>query len=306
MVGQGNASCRRRQKALARFEYHNNNQLARAIRENDIETFEWDGLALIERSGTKYINEPHPGCGNPILAIGDNTEAIFTDMLGTSLGTVRGREYSQITKTSFGADSNSADSFFTGKPHVEDLGYAFLFRNYRADISKWLTQDLIGYPEGWNNLAYCGNSVIANIDYNGLWTVQIGITFSGGAIAGGTTTIGIAFGYSSEAGFSAGWFESVGGGTEFGAGASISGELSISNAASIEALAGTALSVGASFGEGPSIGGEITTSPSSDIQSATFTIGFGLGTPAEIHTFITETFVQEITTNGGIVDSINE
>ena len=44
-------------KELARFEYHNNNQLAKAIRENDIETFEWDGLALIERSGTKYINE---------------------------------------------------------------------------------------------------------------------------------------------------------------------------------------------------------------------------------------------------------
>ncbi len=52
-------------KELARFEYHNNNQLAKAIRENGIETFEWDGLALIERNGTKYINEPHPGGGNP-------------------------------------------------------------------------------------------------------------------------------------------------------------------------------------------------------------------------------------------------
>ena len=57
-------------KEVARFEYHNNNQLAKVVRENGIETFEWDGLALIERNGTKYINEPHAGGGNPILAIG--------------------------------------------------------------------------------------------------------------------------------------------------------------------------------------------------------------------------------------------
>lgn len=56
-------------KELARFEYHNNNQLAKVVRENGIETLEWDGLALIERNGTKYINEPHVGGGNPILAI---------------------------------------------------------------------------------------------------------------------------------------------------------------------------------------------------------------------------------------------
>ena len=55
-------------KELARFEYHNNNQLAKVVRENGIETFEWDGLALIERNGTKYINEPHVGGGNPVFA----------------------------------------------------------------------------------------------------------------------------------------------------------------------------------------------------------------------------------------------
>ncbi len=43
-------------KALANFEYHNNGQIAKAIRENSIENFEWDGLTLIERNGTKYIN----------------------------------------------------------------------------------------------------------------------------------------------------------------------------------------------------------------------------------------------------------
>ena len=157
-------------KELARFEYHNNNQLAKVVRENGIETFEWDGLVLIERNGTKYINEPHAGGGNPILAIGGDrqkTEAIFTDILGTSMGKVSGNGYSAIDKTSFGADTSDKSSFFTGKPYVEGLGYAFLFRNYRADMGKWLTQDLIGYPDGWNNFAYCNNDITNVVDLLG-------------------------------------------------------------------------------------------------------------------------------------------
>ena len=159
-------------KELARFEYHNNNQLAKVVRENGVETFEWDGLALIERSGTKYINEPHPGGGNPVLVIdGESTEAIFTDMLGTSLGKVEKNGYSAITKTSFGAESNNANSFFTGKPYVENLGYAFLFRNYRADMGKWQTQDLIGYSDGWNNFAYCNNMITNSLDSLGSYVI---------------------------------------------------------------------------------------------------------------------------------------
>ncbi len=155
-------------KELARFEYHNNNQLAKVIRENGIETFEWDGLALIERNGTKYINEPHVGGGNPVLAIGgETTEAIFTDMLGASLGKVDEKGYSAIDKTSFGADTSDKSSFFTGKPYIDGLGYAFLFRNYRPDMGKWLSQDLIGYPDGWNNFAYCNNIANMAIDYLG-------------------------------------------------------------------------------------------------------------------------------------------
>ena len=179
-------------KEVARFEYHNNNQLAKVVRENGIETFEWDGLALIERNGTKYINEPHAGGGNPILAIGGDgqkTEAIFTDILGTSIGKVSGNGYSAIDKTSFGADTTDKSSFFTGKPYVEDLGYAFLFRNYRPDMGKWQIQDpiniiykrheitlnhldehiaTIGYPNGWNNLSYCNNYVTVEFDIYGL------------------------------------------------------------------------------------------------------------------------------------------
>ena len=115
-------------KTLANFEYHNNGQIAKAIRENGIETFEWDGLALIERSGTKYINEPHVGGGNPILAIGGDgqkNEAIFTDILGTSMGKVSGNGYSAIDKTGFRADTYDKLSFFTDKSYVEGLVCAF-------------------------------------------------------------------------------------------------------------------------------------------------------------------------------------
>ena len=127
-------------------------------------------MALIERNGTKYINEPHAGGGNPVFAIGGDgqkTEAIFTDILGTSMGKASGNGYSAIDKTSFGADTTDKSSFFTGKPYVEGLGYAFLFRNYRADIGKWLSADFIGYPDGWNNFAYCNNSILSCIDLYG-------------------------------------------------------------------------------------------------------------------------------------------
>ena len=155
-------------KELARFEYHNNNQLAKVVRENGVETFEWDGLALIERNGTKYINEPHAGGGNPILAIGgETTEAIFTDMLGTSIGYIKDGNYSEITKTSFGADTSDKLSFFTGKPYVEDLGYTFLFRNYRADMGKWSSTDLLGYFDGINLYTYCYNIITVYVDYLG-------------------------------------------------------------------------------------------------------------------------------------------
>ena len=45
-------------------------------------------------------------------------------------------------------------AMFTGKPHVAELGYAFLFRNYNSSLGKWSTADPLGYPDGWNNLAF--------------------------------------------------------------------------------------------------------------------------------------------------------
>ena len=69
--------------------------------------------------------------------------------------------------------SRAVDALFTGKPHVDGLGYAFLFRNYRPGLGKWQTADPLGYPDGWNQLAYCGNGVTDVIDFLGGWVTAV-------------------------------------------------------------------------------------------------------------------------------------
>ncbi len=127
------------------------------------ESFLWDGLALIHRGGTSYINEPYVTGGNPILA--DN-RILFNDMLGSTLGSHSDEGYTPVRMTAFG-ESDNADAFFTGKPLVGELGYTFLFRNYRPELGKWQTADPLGYPDGWNNLAYVNNGVTMAIDWMG-------------------------------------------------------------------------------------------------------------------------------------------
>ena len=84
--------------------------------------------------------------------------------------------FSPAALTAFGErldnedDSSSAirslgEGWFTGKPHVAGLGHAFLFRNYRATLAKWQTADPLGYPDGWNQLSYCGNAEDWYLEY---------------------------------------------------------------------------------------------------------------------------------------------
>ena len=164
-------------RKLSSFTYHIDGQLAARVSIESSETFHWDGLALIQRNSTSYVNEPAVTGGNPILA---DDKILFNDMLGTTLGVKDGDKVTQNNLTAFGESLSTSpmqDSFFTGKPHVGEMGYVFLFRAYRADQGKWQTSDPLGYPDGWNNLAYCNNSVIKYID------------FMGGSILGGCDCI---------------------------------------------------------------------------------------------------------------------
>ena len=145
---------------IASFNYHNDGQIAQAIHDGKSEDFLWDGLALIHRGETFFINEPYVTGGNPILSSKDGV--MFNDMLGSTLN-IGGKA---INMTAFG-ESTDTNAMYTGKPYIGELGYAFLFRNYRSDYGKWQTTDPLGYPDGWNNLAYCKNAVSLSIDWLG-------------------------------------------------------------------------------------------------------------------------------------------
>ncbi len=77
-----------------------------------------------------------------------------------------------VEMTSFGetADKNA---FFTGKPMIDELGYSFLFRDYNPNQGKWTTTDPLGYPDGWNNLAYVNNRASIAWDWLGCLTESI-------------------------------------------------------------------------------------------------------------------------------------
>ena len=166
---------------IAAFDYHVGGQIASAVHGDKTENFLWDGLALIHRGDNSFINEPYVTGGNPILSSKDGV--MFNDILGTTLGIKNEKGFDAISMTAFGEPTTSQPNnstteidnvgFFTGKPYIGELGYAFLFRNYRADQGKWQTKDPLGYPDGWNNLAYVNNNVLNSIDLWGALEIYV-------------------------------------------------------------------------------------------------------------------------------------
>ena len=163
------------------YDYHADGQIASADYGNGkTEEFLWDGLALVHRDGEQFINEPHVGGGNPVVS--SKGVSYFNDMLGTTVGAKKDGKYSAAALTAFGERLDNVDStspairslgegWFTGKPYVEGLGHVFLMRNYRAGLAKWQTADPMGYPDGWNQLAYGVNSPLDGVDlFGGGWT----------------------------------------------------------------------------------------------------------------------------------------
>ena len=190
------------------FTYHADGQLATATRTGgprsvaaatgraasplaaETETFLWDGLALIRRGSTAYVNEPHPGGGAAVASSRDGV--MFNDILGTTLGTEGNDGYVPVELSAFGdtppshlPTSSPSHHLFTGKPDVEGLGYAFLFRNYRAGLGKWQTADPLGYPDGWNPMAYCQNKILTCYDRTGTTVDDIYPSIDEAAIAWG-------------------------------------------------------------------------------------------------------------------------
>ena len=174
-----------------RYDWHADGQLARAdYGDGTSESFLWDGLALVRRGGEDFVNEPHAGGGSPVAS--SKGAVYFNDLLGTTVGVREGRgplrarqgakapRYTAAALTAFGeplpgrgTGAPVPGAFFTGKPSVPGLGYAFLLRSYRPDLAKWQTADPLGYPDGWNPLVYCGNAVLNSVDIMGGYTREV-------------------------------------------------------------------------------------------------------------------------------------
>ena len=170
-------------KITASFDYGIDGQIAnRTDATGKSENFTWDGLALIKRDSTNFVNESAVTGGNPIMAFGkDSSKVLFEDMLGSSVGSVENGKFNAINRSAFGESNTDSElNFFTGKPQVSGLGYSFLFRNYRSEQGKWQTADPMGFPDGWNNLAYVNNNVTHQCDALGLSDLP-SFTFSANA-----------------------------------------------------------------------------------------------------------------------------
>ena len=169
-------------KRSYRYAYHVDGQLARAdYGDGRSEDFAWDGLALVRRGDEQFVNEPHPGGGSPVLS--SKGSMYLADLLGTTVGVRDGprgrRRHTPAALTAFGeplpgAAGGAAEvpsPFFTGKPDVPGLGRVFLMRNYRPGLAKWQTIDPLGYPDGWNQFAYCNGWVTCCVDLMGGHTI---------------------------------------------------------------------------------------------------------------------------------------
>ena len=279
------------------YGYHVDGQLATVTKGKTTEEFTWDGLALVKRGAVSYLNEPHPGGGAPVAS--SDGGVMFNDILGTTLGVENAGGYASSSMTAFGDAANGqlpTSNFFTGKPNVDGLGHAFLLRNYRADLGKWPTADPLGYPDGWNQMAYCRNGVTSSVDLFALWTVQVGWTSEAGAMSGVMQTLGITFGYSESNGFTFCFYSTTGGGSYVGASASTGLEIVYSNSNSIEDLAGVGYLAEVS---GNALGGSVAISgsiPSNIMDTGFYSFGLSFsvstpGIPIEVHNYVTYTVV---------------
>jgi RHS repeat-associated protein len=154
---------------VASFDYFLDGQVAAVHARGRTERFLWDGLAMVARGDRTFLNEPAATGGNPVASMG---RSFLNDMLGSTVGVHnrKARTRTAVSMTLFG-ETDADKAYFTGKPALPELGYAFLVRSYRADLGRWQTRDPFGYPDGWNAMAYCCGMATICFDPNGCNTI---------------------------------------------------------------------------------------------------------------------------------------
>ncbi len=181
------------QPSTINFHYGPDGMLLGKTKDGKTESWTWDGLALLSRGRSTFVNEPHASGGVPLIehhretvmkrsALGQTYEEVeadrllLSDYLGTTLDTLDSEKdadpKSQISDhqslTSLG--STTSQGRFTGKPYDADLGaHVFPFRNYRSDLGRWASADPSGFPDGPNGQFYAPVGTVG-IDPMGLET----------------------------------------------------------------------------------------------------------------------------------------
>ena len=170
-----------RDGATTRYLYDAEGNLATKIYpDGRHENYAWDGMALILKGDTVYINEPHASGGLPIASTTNGVTTYHSyDALGTSIADYdeAGNPIKRYESTAYGEGTIQADTTgsarFTGKLYdAEMAAYIFPFRNYDPVIVRWRSSDPIGFPDGPNNHYYAAVPTM-QIDPWGLWKLEL-------------------------------------------------------------------------------------------------------------------------------------
>ncbi|MFA7174759.1 MAG: DUF6531 domain-containing protein [Kiritimatiellia bacterium] len=187
-----------------------------------------------------------------------------------------------------------------------------LYRAYSCDQKRFLQSDPLGIDGGVNVYAYGEVNPLAFIDPYGLWTLQVGVSSSGGLAWGGQSGFGIALGSSDEHLFQFGLYSITGvaPGTFVGGSAATTVDITWSLNEHIMDLNGPAVAIGASaaFGTGAGLNVGLEGSiPISEVAfdpkpSFTLSVGGGVGSP-EFHNFIGKTSIWPLITSEGTANT---
>ena len=230
----------------------------------------------------------------------DGSYRIISDHIGSVRMVVNasnGQIAQQIDYDEFGQVLNDTNpgfqpfGFAGGNYESQTKLVRFGARDYDAETGRWTNKDPIGFAGGSTGLyAYCGNDPVNCTDPSGLWTLQVGISFSGNI---GPFSVNVNIGVAVDTSGNIGFYQTAGGG--LGGGAGVLGGLSatVTNADTIGQLAGPFSNVTATAGAG--LGGSIDLiNGSSDGQNITgvgFTVGPAIG--AGVSGGITGTTIQQ-------------